>query len=215
MFGITFEPKVDIGTFISGIAITAAFLSWAGKSLVSWIRNARKEARSGALRVLLKLLRERSEPVKLKVLYDDYQSDVRKNLRRSYCKQNLFVRDYKFKDEATFEAAIYSLDWEGKIDFNSPNEVSFRLDRRYVAPRGSRTLRAAPEIIDKVVATVEAATKDPKTQRYDLDPLFDAVMRLAPERGAALLKAMLDDSDLQTRQRAASMIGRFQAEEQT
>jgi hypothetical protein len=56
--GLTFDSTLDVGTFLTFVALVVGFLGWAYKAIKEWRRDARRAAESGALRLLLKILRE-------------------------------------------------------------------------------------------------------------------------------------------------------------
>src|SRR5262245_51814011 len=115
IFGLRFEDKVDVGLFLTFVTLIAGFLWWLYTTIRAWRKTGTDEARSGALRLLLRMLRERQgSPASIKSLFEEFHSPNLKALRKAYCR-----RDFKFKNESTFEAAIYRLDWESKIDFIS------------------------------------------------------------------------------------------------
>ena len=63
LFGdFSLKKEIDIGTFLTFITLVAGFVLWLYSTLKSWHDKGQEEARSGALRLLLKLLREDSEP---------------------------------------------------------------------------------------------------------------------------------------------------------
>src|SRR5690349_16760873 len=104
--------EIDISALLTLITLVGGFIWWAYTTQREWRRKTFDDARSGALRLLLRILREREEThVSLIELHNLFRSPQMKTLRKAYCK-----RDFRFKNESEFEAAVYRLDWEGKID---------------------------------------------------------------------------------------------------
>ena len=56
MFGFPFEPKIDIGHFLTFITLVLGFLGAGYNVLKSWRKKAEEDAKSGALRLLLHIL---------------------------------------------------------------------------------------------------------------------------------------------------------------
>ena len=125
--GFSFKREIDVGHFLTFLTLIAGFGWWLFTTIRSWRKTAEEDARSGALRLLLRLLRDKNgAPVRLSDLFQEFNSAGMKELRKAYCRKK-----WQFKDEMQFEAAIYRLDWEGKIKFASKDEVCFRLPIRY------------------------------------------------------------------------------------
>ncbi|MDF0665779.1 MAG: hypothetical protein P0119_06850 [Nitrospira sp.] len=113
ILGIPLKAEVDIGHLLTGLTLVAGFAWWVYTTLRATRRTRLREAEDGALRLLRLLLRERrGEPISLEELQKEYNLPEQRDRRRAYCK-----RDYRFKTSEKFEAAIYALDWEGKVDF--------------------------------------------------------------------------------------------------
>ena len=201
MFGLKFEPQIDIGHFLTFITLVVGFLGAGLNAIRSWRKKARKDAESGALRLLLHILRQRGSPISLPDLMEEFELPKRRKLRKTYC-----GRDWHFKDKTEFEAAVYQLDWEGKIDFVSPEEITFRLDRhRDVEQRFHPNDRDA----EQMLRILRNAAMDPNVNTWDLKDIVDSSMRIAPQATATFLREMLHDSDPAIHGRAAAIIGRF------
>src|SRR4051812_10820151 len=98
-----FKPQIDIGHFLTFVTLVAGFAWWLYTSIAARRKTAEDEARSGALRLLLRMLRERrGVPATFEALLERFSSPELLQLRRAYCR-----RDFKFKDGAKFEAVIY------------------------------------------------------------------------------------------------------------
>lgn len=199
---IQFKNEIDVGHVLTLIALAAGFIWWIYTTQREWRSKTRDDARSGALRLLLRLLREqRGVPISITGLYEKFRSDETKPLRLAYCK-----RDWTYKSEDEFEAAVYRLDWESKIYFVSPNEIIFRLDR----DRGGTTV-FSPEAADKtaMMSALKKAVADPTINTWDLERLAESCMRVAPVDTSDLLRENLRSKDDSTRFRVASIIGKF------
>lgn len=122
--GLLFKKEVAIGDLLTSITIMASFIVWFFSSIKKRREENRKEQKSGALRFLLKILREKDNKIfSFDELKSEFDSDSRKEERVAYC-----GKKFKYKNNSEFEAAIYQLDWESKIDFVSTNTIKFRTD---------------------------------------------------------------------------------------
>jgi hypothetical protein len=71
MFGLRFQPTVDVGQFLTFLTLVGGFLWWLYTSIRGWRQKAAEDARSGALRLILKILRNDAKgPMALKALFD-------------------------------------------------------------------------------------------------------------------------------------------------
>jgi hypothetical protein len=109
---LQFDPKVDIGHFLTFLTLLAGFILWLYTTISDRRRRSEDDARSGALRLMLKILREAREPLTTGELFQQFQSNEKRSERKVYC-----GRDWKFKSETQFETALYRLHWESKIEF--------------------------------------------------------------------------------------------------
>lgn len=181
--GLSFDRSVDVATFLTFLTLVAGVMAWGVKTVKEWRRDATREAQDGALRLLLKILRERYEqsegPVDLDTLRADFSSPGRRPERKAYC-----GREFHFKNDPHFEQAIYALQWEGKIDFAESDRVLWRtaLDRR---PR--LRVNVAP---DTAIRAFTAALEDDETREWDLERLA----RLAAGADPAGTKAALESA---------------------
>jgi hypothetical protein len=178
--GIDFDRRVDVGTFLTFITLAAGFIGWGIATYRERRRQRIEEAKSGALRLLLRLLRDHGEGAyNVGVLRRDFESPELKARRIAYC-----GRDFKFKGDEEFEAAIYRLDWEGKIDFvHLPDEIAFRVDH-------FRPLERPPFPLGKeeVIEALRHALADPEMERFDLESIARVAFRVAPSEAAALIR---------------------------
>ncbi len=178
--GLSFNPTIDAGMFLTFLTLITGVIAWGVKSIKEWRRDARQEAQNGALRLLLKILRERYErskgPVDLHTLQTDFSKPERKAERQAYC-----GRDFRFKNEPHFEQAIYALQWEAKVDFAESDKVLWRTSRERPRYRVS---------VSPAVATqaLQAALDDDEVSEWDLERLT----RLAAGADPAATKAALE-----------------------
>lgn len=188
MFPIEFESKIDIGHFLTFLTLVVGFCWWLYTSVRAWRQKSNDDARSGALRLLLKILRDHEgKPITIDCLYEQFHSPEMESIRRTYCGRN-----YRFKTTPLFEAAIYRLDWEGKVDFPSPNEVVFRVDRHV-----DQAQKFIPTESDKekMLKTLQRLLADEDLKPWDMERIAESCMRAAPAETAALLREKLHASD--------------------
>jgi hypothetical protein len=179
---------LDVGTFLTFVALVVGFLGWAYKAIKEWRRDARRAAESGALRLLLKILREHyargAGPMSLSELRAEFERPGREAERRAYCE-----RDFHFEDDDHFERAVYELQWEFKIDFSGGDKVIFR-----TAPgRDQRSRDPFIDIVDPrlVVSSFEEALADDDIRSFDLERLARMAAAVSPDAARkALLRAI-------------------------
>jgi hypothetical protein len=186
VLGLTFDRKVDAGAFLTFVTLVVGFLGWTYKTVKEWRRDARREAESGALRLLLKILRERYQrdagPISLSDLRAEFDRPERKVERKAYCE-----RDFRFKNDPQFERAIYSLRWEFKIDFAGADDVLFRTQKPDETPAGLEL----PVNHDVAITAFRTALEDREVSSWDTERLGRLAARadLGSTRDA-LLSAM-------------------------
>jgi len=202
VFGWPVKRELDIGHFLTFLTLFAGFTGWLLTSVRDRRKKSHEDSRSGALRLLLKILRENNGPIKIEELKNRFDSPALKDLRKAYC-----GTDFKFKDTNTFEGAIYRLDWEGKIDFPTPDEIAFRLDKTFAATAGP-SLPATPNE-SKILDIFKNALGDKKVGLWDLEPLAQASLVVDPRGTSDLLNDALTSSDPETQRRAAALFGKF------
>jgi hypothetical protein len=88
MFGWTFDQTIDAAALVTFITLTAGFLAWTAKTFQELRRDSMREADDGALRLLLKILRERyvdnQTPIELSELRTEFEKPERKAERKAY-----------------------------------------------------------------------------------------------------------------------------------
>lgn len=164
---LTFDETIDAGAFLTFLTIVTGFLAWSYKTVKEWRRDARREAESGALRLLLKILRERYEedqgPIALSDLHAEFERPERMSERKAYC-----GREFRFKDDPDFEQAIYQLQWESKIDFAAGHRILFRTARPGDPPRPRLHMQFEPDL---VLSAFKAAIADDRRSEFELERL--------------------------------------------
>lgn len=181
LWNLKFDSTVDAGAFLAFLTLVAGFLAWSFKAIREWRRDAFRSATSGALRLLLKILRERYQhyqgPVSLEELQADFSRPERKADRKAYCE-----RDFKFKDDSEFESAIYRLHWENKVDFAAGDRVHFRISPRLHA-------RVDPDV---AVEAFKVAVGEDFASHFDVERLGRLAGDLDPAGAQAVLESAVD-----------------------
>jgi hypothetical protein len=199
MFGFALKHDVDLGQLLTFVTLVAGFFWWIYTTIRSWRQKSYEEARSGVLRLILKILRDHGAPMSLNALWNEFGAPENKKLRKTYCRRN-----WKFKNLTQLEAAVYRLDFEGKTAFVSGNDVVFRLDR-YAS--GDRNFIPADSDATHLLNILREAGADPKVNLWDFEKLAQSCCRVASKEGAALLREMLQSGDSTTRRHAAAVLG--------
>ena len=82
MFGWTFDQTIAAAAVLTFITLTAGFLAWTAKTFQEQRLDSMDEAEDGALRLLLKILRERyvnnQRPIELSELRAEFEKPERK-----------------------------------------------------------------------------------------------------------------------------------------
>ena len=199
---LEFKHEIDIGNFLTFVTLVAGFIWWLYSTMRNWRDRSRDEARSGALRLLLKLLMDAPhQRLGLEALFKTFQSPENAPQRYTYCR-----RRWKFDNYQRFEAAIYRLHQEGKIDFASEKQVALRTERVW-----DRWKMFVPDNDDgkAVVEIFRKALDEPGEHVVGLMDVAEAAMRIAPADSARLLRQALKTGDDRTKHRAVMVIGRF------
>lgn len=206
IYGILIKRDVDFGHLLTSITLLAGFMWWLYTTIRRWRTSAREEADSGALRLLLWLLRERQgSPVDLAELKGAFNAPELRSKRIAYCKKNI-----SFRSDDLFERAIYQLDWEGKIDFVGTQAVAFRVDKKPVS-----TLQEAlrPQFVptredaESALRVLNEAILEAEAESWKLRATAQAAFALAPEETAAVLRAQLKNGDQRSQRVALELIG--------
>jgi hypothetical protein len=58
LWDLNFDSTVDVGAFLTFLTLVTGIVAWWFKTLKEWRRDALRQAENGALRLLLKILRE-------------------------------------------------------------------------------------------------------------------------------------------------------------
>jgi hypothetical protein len=119
-----FKPEIDLGNVLTVITLAGALVGWLWLSSKEWRAKNEDKIKSGALRLLLYILRADAgaKPISLADLKARFNSPELKERRKAYC-----GRDWTFKTDPEFEAAIYRLDWEMKIEWVAADQIKFRV----------------------------------------------------------------------------------------
>lgn len=203
VFGLPIKSDIDVGHLLTFLTLTAGFVWWLITTIRAWRRTAREDAESGALRLLLYLLREKQgEPIALSDLQGYFNSPGMKERRKAYCKRN-----YLLKPDHLFERAIYQLDWEGKIDFVGAHAVAFRVDRQpnEQAPRAS--LLPTAEDRAEVLRILQHGLDDLKGEAWTLRGTVLAAYAVAPQETASEVRRQLKHPDPAVQRRATELMG--------
>jgi len=206
IFGMPVKREIDIGHLLTFVTLLAGFLWWLYTSIREWRRAARKEAESGALRLLLWLLRERQgAPLTLTELRTVFNAPELRSKRLAYCKTN-----FLFKADDEFERAIYQLDWEGKVDFVGAQAIAFRVDRQpddHAATSGQRRFAPTRNDVDEALRILHEALRNPEADAWKLRDIARTAYALAPDETAASLRTQMKTGDQKAQRVALELIG--------
>jgi hypothetical protein len=207
LFGLSlgnlhFKDDIDIGHFLTFVTLVVGFGWWLFTTIKSWRDRGRDEARSGALRLLLKMLMDAPDQrLPLATLFETFQSPANTVQRFTYCR-----RRWKFDNYQRFEAAIYRLHQEGKIDFTSEKQVALRTE--HVWDRWKSFVPNKDDIA-AIMAAFKVALYEPADYVIGLQDVAEGAMRVAPAECGQLLRDALKNGDDRIKRRAAMLIARF------
>ncbi len=202
-FGLPLKPEIEIGNLLTFITLLAGFLWWFYTTFRTWRRSLRDDARGGALRLLLALLRERKGfPIALPALHDRFSSPEQTARRKAYCRCN-----YKFESADRFEAAIYRLAWEGKIDFVGADEIVFRIDRQAEKEDARRRLNPSQGDRSDVLRILKNGLEDKDARLWELKDVAYAAFALQPEETVEALRMGLHHDQGSVQRVAAALLG--------
>lgn len=196
---LVFEKKVDVGHVLTLLTLVFGFLGWLLATRKQRSAAANEEAKSGALRLLLRLLRAKNgAPIRLDELRKTYSSEELRDDRVAYCGRN-----FLFKTKAQFEGAVYRLDWEGKIRFVGPDEIAFRIDAA-----SNPRMQFLPDETDKarMLAVLRDDLRNTSVNVWEVERTAESCMRVAPAETTALLRETLGSEDEWLRRRAVQAL---------
>jgi hypothetical protein len=197
IFGIPVKQEIGIESLLTSVTLVAGFFWWIVTTTQARRRRAMEETKSGALRLLLYLLRKEGLPMTFHELFEQFEA-VDKQLRKTYCGRN-----YHFKNHTTFEAAVYRLDEESKIRFLSPDRLMFRRD--YQPADETKYIPIAADV-DALVSLLAATLADTSSSGWDVTRVAKPAMKLASSKSTQMLRAALQSSDIKTRRNIAEAI---------
>jgi hypothetical protein len=196
------KREIQIGDAFTSVTLLAGFTGF----LIATIKDRRKKARddsqSGALRLLLKILRENRGPMKLADLKNVFDSAEARQAREAYC-----GKDFKFKNFNTFEAAVYRLHWEAKIDFVSSDEAAFRVHERFDSNPSLAIAIVPPSLAMFTIS--KNAFVDRKIDQWGLEPLARSALTYDRQATSEFLAEAAKSTDAEAQRRAAVLLGKF------
>jgi hypothetical protein len=199
------KKELDVGHLLTLMTVAAGFVLWVWTTIKTRKDKANEDARGGALRLLLYLLRERGGIIDLQELRERYNDPNLKRMRLAYSH-----KDYLFTDNTKFEAAIYRLDYESKIEFVSPQQIRFRVHTPYQPYQGDRLPSSAEKTYVLEILLKELSTGlENKSPIYDLEAFVQAALRLSGQETYEVLQAALHEPDPEIQKLAAILIGRY------
>lgn len=99
---VTVNKEIDLGHLLTIVTILGGIIAWAISEWKRRYAEQREYTKSGAVRLILRLLRERGKPiVETNELFNQYNSKGNKALRKDYCRMN-----FRFRDYPHFEGAL-------------------------------------------------------------------------------------------------------------
>lgn len=210
--GLALKEEVDLGHLFTALTLIAGFTWWLVTTVRQIRRESMREAESGALRVLLWILRNNGgEPMSIQGLRDEFNAPSQRERRLASCR-----RKFTFDTDEAFDRALYQLDWEGKIDFIGANAVAFRIDRHpediindAQRRRGlvSNDLKTAAR--EHIFSQLVEALKEPATAVWDVTDLADAALKLDATECERVLQSSLVEQDPKVARKAAQVIARL------
>jgi hypothetical protein len=186
LWDLNFDSTVDVGAFLTFLTLVTGIVAWWFKTLKEWRRDALRQAENGALRLLLKILRERYQADQGPVSLRELQAEFSEPDRKAYCE-----RDFKFKDDQHFERAIYQLQWEFKIDFAAGDRVLFRTARPFEPPRPRLHARVDPGV---AVEAFKVALSEDFDRDFDVERLGRLAGHLDPAGAQSALESAVEQA---------------------
>lgn len=198
-----FDSKIDLGHFLTFLTILGGLIAWFIAQLRSRARGREDYARSGALRLILRLLRDQSETVvSASALYERYQSPSTLTMRKEYCRY-----DFRFKDRPQFDGALYRLEDEGKVRFDGLDMVVYRHQERMLdAMNPANPMVLADEDVARIMTTFTDGFRNLEVSAWDIKDLARVANRLRPAEVQEFLRKALVSSNWVERARATAII---------
>lgn len=211
--GFRLDKKIDVGDSLTALTITAGFIWFLVLRTREARANRQSRAESGAMRLVLKILREHGAPMSVGALYERFTSPDMKPGRVAYC-----GRDYTFKDRDDYDKLLYALDYENTIDFVDEDEVMFRVDgyakrqheealerARALQQQAART-RLEPADRDAMFAGIRIALLDGEHGfAWDMRDAVVALIKADRLRALTLLREALNAEDSRIRTRTTAL----------
>jgi hypothetical protein len=197
-----FKREIQIGDAFTSATLLAGFLGFLIATIKDRRKKAKDESESGALRLILKLLRDNPGSMKLDKLKGLFDTPETKELRKAYC-----ARDFKFKNSTTFEAAVYRLHYEGKIDFVSSDEIAFRVHERF-DNNPSPSMDIAPPSLT-MFTIFKDVFLDQRTNAWELEPLARSALVYDREVTSQFLAESAKNPDIGVQRRLAVVLAKF------
>ena len=199
----TINTEIDLGHFLTFLTILGGVIAWLVSNRKQRSREKDDYARSGALRLLLRLMRDDRNPVaSANDLFARFQSPDNKAIRVEYCRKN-----FLFIDRRQFDGALYRLEDEGKIRFDGADTVLYRQQERITdALDDIQKMQLTQEDHDKILQTLSDGFADPEIRDWDLRDIVRVANRVSPEQVQAFLRQRLDSHEWSDRVKATRLI---------
>ena len=202
IMGFLLKKEVAVGDLLTSFTILASFIGWLIATTTKNSEKKRDENKSGALRFLLKLLREKENKVftfdELKV---EFESVTRKEERQLYCGKN-----FKYKSQSEFEAAIYRLDWEMKIEFITTNEIKFKVDRKSNPSLISTFKELGNDKMKEILIELLDKIKNNQILNYNEERAIESLNYIFPKEIKESLIQLIDTSEGESRLTAVKLL---------
>lgn len=200
---LAINTEIDLGHLLTIVTVLGAILAWFLSRWRERIREKNDYARSGALRLILRLLRDKNENiVSAQQLFERFYSDDSKRLRKEYCHKN-----FLFKDRRQFDGALYRLEDEGKVRFDGDDTVVYRYQEKMsdTLDRANR-MQLLNEDLERIYRTFIEGFDNYEIRIWDLKDLARVVNRIRPKELHEFLREKLSSESWKVRARATEII---------
>lgn len=199
----TFDNKIDLGHFLTFLTILGGIIAWFVSQWRERKREKKSYASSGALRLILRLLSDRSDPItSANDLFTQFQSNSLLDLRNEYCRYNFLYRDRR-----QFDAALYRLEEEGKLRFDGLDTVIFRQKEKISdSMNHANQMKLTENDTQMILATFYDGFKNLEISSWDLKDLTRVANRFSPNDVQNFLRNKISSANYTERTRAITLI---------
>jgi hypothetical protein len=202
---ITINTEITLDHILTLLTIIGGLFAWFFHEYRKHSFTRYQQAQEGAIRLLLRLLKERNQKiVPTSELFDLYQSPRLKRMRKDYCGY-----DFRFRDFSHFESILYALDAEKKVRYSGGEKLLFRryekIDNELLDP-DKEVIVLQEDDKKRVYEMFVSSFNDHDISANDLKKIARMAYRVYPRKVHEFLRSEFNSENPTTRMRSLEIM---------